>query len=199
MGSKLGTRTIFSLLLIVIIVFSVVLIMPRPTPALLPTKSSVLVITNTIPSSLTRPSLLVIPKLNINASIEEVGMTPEGAMDVPQKPDDTAWFNLGTVPGAVGSSVIDGHSGWKNNRPAVFDGLGKLSPGDEIYVHDTNGAVITFVVRETKDYNPLQDASGVFGSNDGTSHLNLITCAGAWNDAERTHSKRLVVFADKIN
>jgi LPXTG-site transpeptidase (sortase) family protein len=118
-------------------------------------------------------------------------------MDVPKGPDDAAWFNLGPRPGEIGSSVIDGHSGYKNNRPAVFDKLYKLKKGDKIYVEDDKGNITTFVVREFKTYNPKADAKMVFSSNDGGSHLNLITCSGSWNKVERTHSDRLVVFADK--
>jgi len=33
-------------------------------------------------------------------------------------------------------------------------------------------------------------------SNDGKAHLNLITCAGVWDEVEKSHSSRLVVFAD---
>ena len=57
-------------------------------------------------------------------------------MDVPKQPDDVAWFDLGFRPGQKGSAVIDGHSGWKDNRPAVFDNLSKLKNGDKIYVED---------------------------------------------------------------
>jgi hypothetical protein len=53
------------------------------------------------------------------------------------------------------------------------------------------------VVREIKKYDLSADTKDVFVSNDGKSHLNLITCAGIWNPILGTHSKRLVIFADK--
>ena len=143
------------------------------------------------------PFRLKIPSINVDSAIEQVGIAPDGSMDVPKGPDDAAWFNLGPRPGEIGSSVIDGHSGYKNNRPAVFDKLYKLKKGDKIYVEDDKGNITTFVVREFKTYNPKADAKMVFSSNDGGSHLNLITCSGSWNKVERTHSDRLVVFADK--
>lgn len=118
-------------------------------------------------------------------------------MDVPKGPNDVAWFNLGPRPGEIGSAVISGHYGWKNNIPAVFDNLHKLRKGDKVYVEDKNGATITFVVRELRTYDQNEDASDVFGSSDGKAHLNLVTCTGTWNKAQKSYSKRLVVFTDK--
>ena len=140
---------------------------------------------------------LKIPKINIDAAVVFVGLTPQGAMDVPKGPNDVAWFNLGPRPGEIGSAVISGHYGWKNNIPAVFDNLHKLRKGDKVYVEDKNGATITFVVRELRTYDQNEDASDVFGSSDGKAHLNLVTCTGTWNKAQKSYSKRLVVFTDK--
>ena len=142
------------------------------------------------------PARLRIPKINVNAKLEHVGLTPSGAMDSPLGPDNVAWFNLGPIPGNIGSSVIDGHSGWKDNLPAVFDNLNKLSKGDKIYVEDEKGITVTFVVREIKTYDKNANASDVFYSDDGRVHLNLITCSGAWDKIIGNSSTRLVVFSD---
>ncbi|MFA6995220.1 MAG: class F sortase [Patescibacteria group bacterium] len=146
------------------------------------------------------PIRLKISKINLDAAIESVGMTSEGAMSVPKNHANVAWFNLGPRPGEKGSAVIDGHFGWwKNNRPTVFNNLYKLRKGDKIYIRDAEGIMITFVVREFKIYDPQADAVDVFTSADGKSHLNLITCEGAWDKISQSYSKRLIVFADKEN
>ena len=143
------------------------------------------------------PVRLKIPSINVDALVEYVGLTSDGAMDVPKGPDNVAWFNLGPRPGENGSAVIAGHYGWKNNIPAVFDNLHKLRKGDKIYIEDEKGAKTVFVVREIQIYDKNVDASLVFGSSDGKAHLNLITCTGVWNKAEKTRSDRLIVFTDK--
>lgn len=143
------------------------------------------------------PINLKIPKIGVNAAIEYVGLTSQGAMDVPKVPKNAAWFNLGPRPGEKGSAVIAGHFGWKNNIPAIFDNLSKLHKGDKIYVVDKNGVTTTFVVRELRTFSESDDSSAVFGSSDGKSHLNLVTCEGAWNKTKKSYSKRLVVFTDK--
>ena len=149
-----------------------------------------------VQANINLPTRLKIPSINVDAPVEYVGLTPEGAMDVPQKPEDVAWYNLGPRPGEIGSSVIDGHSGYKDNLPAVFDNLTKLQKGDKIYVENSKGMTITFTVREFRTYGLYDDVSSVFNSNDGESHLNLITCSGIWNDKEKTHATRLIVFTD---
>jgi len=143
------------------------------------------------------PVRMTIPSINVDATIEYVGLTSNGAMAVPKGPNDVGWFELGPRPGDLGSAVIAGHDGWKNGIPAVFDNLSKLVAGDKIYVKDDTGTLTLFVVRKVATYGENDDASTIFDSNDGTAHLNLITCEGFWNATTQSYSSRLVVFTDK--
>jgi LPXTG-site transpeptidase (sortase) family protein len=146
-----------------------------------------------------QPSMrLKIPKINVDANVESVGLTSNGDMDVPIGSANAGWYNLGPRPGETGSAVIDGHFGvWKDGTVGVFNNLNKLQIGDNLYIQDGNGATLTFVVRELRTYDPTADASEVFGSSDGKAHLNLITCEGTWNAITKSYSNRLVVFTDK--
>lgn len=146
---------------------------------------------------LSLPIRLKIPKINVDAAIEDVGVAPDGTMGVPKGPADAAWYKLGPHPGELGSAVIAGHSGWKNNIRAVFDNLNKLQKGDKIYVIDEKGEVVIFVVREIRKYDLNANAEDVFNSNDGKSHLNLITCEGIWNEKEKGRPSRLIIFTDR--
>jgi len=149
-------------------------------------------------TSLGLPVRLKIPKIKLDARLESVGLTFDGAMEVPKGPSNAAWFNLGPRPGERGSAVIDGHFGrWKNGQPTVFNNLYKLRKGDKIYVKDKKGATVAFVVRELRSYGGSDDASDVFGSSDSRAHLNLITCEGVWDKVSKSYSKRLVVFTDR--
>src|SRR6516225_2557915 len=57
------------------------------------------------------PERLVIPAIEINASIESVGIQPDGDLATPtQHPwEDVGWYHLGPLPSERGSAVIDGH------------------------------------------------------------------------------------------
>ena len=139
---------------------------------------------------------LQIPTLAIDASVETVGLTAEGAMDTPTDSANVAWYSLGVRPGEVGSAVIDGHLDSKGGQPAVFAKLAMIKPGDILSILEGNHATV-FVVRIIQAYAELASAADVFASSDGKSHLNLITCEGTWNSRTRSYSERLVVFADK--
>jgi len=142
------------------------------------------------------PVRLKIPAIHVDANIERLGLTSDGAMDVTKGPDNVAWYKLGPRPGAIGNAVIAGHFGWSKGVPAVFDNISKLQPGDKLMVENEGGVTATFVVRELRKYNETADAGAVFNTSDGKAHLNLITCAGVWNKAIGRFPERLVVFAD---
>lgn len=145
------------------------------------------------------PVRLKIPKIHIDAFVEQRGVTVLGAMDVPEIPYNVAWFAVGPHPGENGSAVMSGHFGWKNSIPAVFDDLYQLHQGDKLTVEDEKGVITIFVVRELRVYGENENASDVFVSNDGKAHLNLVTCQGVWNKDKKSYSNRLVVFTDKSN
>jgi LPXTG-site transpeptidase (sortase) family protein len=144
------------------------------------------------------PIHLNIPKIGVDAEIDSVGVTADGAVGAPKGPTNVTWFNLGPRPGDNGSAVITGHYGqWKNGDGSVFDDLSELNPGDKIYIEDEKGATLPFVVRELHKYDRDEYVSEAFSSDDGKAHLNLITCEGIWIKTQRTYSGRLIVFADK--
>lgn len=143
------------------------------------------------------PVRITIPSIDVNAPIEKVALADDGTMDVPKYFLNTAWYELGPRPGEIGSAVVAGHLDWVNGDDAVFKDLYKLNTGDKITVQDDKGAVISFVVSESRIYDAGADATDIFISNDGKAHLNLITCEGAWDKNTNQYSKRLIIFADK--
>lgn len=149
------------------------------------------------PNNAGLPARLMIPKLNLNAAVDNVGLTSSGDLDVPKNPANAGWYAQGPRPGENGSAVIDGHFGWEDGKPAAFDSLHKLQKGDQLQVEDKNGSVTYFVVRELRKFGPNELALEIFKSSDDRAHLNLITCSGTWNKAQKSYSERLVVFADK--
>ena len=173
---------------------------PPPDPISIPLAVT-LATANTLSEQITPtagiPVRLIVPAIDIDTTIAPTGLTAGGAMGVPVGPTGTTWFDLGPRPGQIGSAVIAGHEGWKDGIFAIFDNLYKIKPGDDIYIVDDRGATTTFVVRSLQLYGQNANAASVFESSDGKAHLNLITCEGTWNAAEKSYSDRLVVFADE--
>ncbi len=175
------------------VAFALILIFLPDSPIVSPVRS---ILVKNVTVGL--PVRLAISNIGVDAAIEYVGVALDGTMGVPKGPDNVAWFRFGPRPGEVGSAVIAGHYGWKDNRPAAFDKISTLRKGDTLSVQDDRGETITFVVRESRLYDPKADATEIFVSTDGKSHLNLITCEGVWDPVSKSYSKRLVVFTDKI-
>jgi sortase A len=144
------------------------------------------------------PVRIIIPKISVNAKLEHVGLTAQGAVGVPKGPVSAAWYNLSSHPGDIGSAIITGHYGrWKSGVFTVFNQLNKLKKGDKVLIEDEKGVSITFIVRELRIYALTEEVSQVFSANDTKAHLNLITCAGIWNPLLKSYPKRLVVFTER--
>jgi sortase (surface protein transpeptidase) len=144
-----------------------------------------------------QPARLRIPKIGVDAAIDQMSLTKDGALQAPDGAKNVGWYKLGPHPGNKGVAVIDGHYGtWKNGATSVFDNLNKLLPGDHIEVQDTAGATASFVVRDYKRYPLDKPVPELFTASDNGVHLNLITCQGFWNEARQTYTDRLIVFAD---
>lgn len=143
-----------------------------------------------------QPKSLSIPKLGIEAQVEEVGEDSFGRMDVPKRDGNVGWYSLGYKPGEQGSAVMAGHFDTVTGTPAVFYYVNQLVPGDKVIVADKNGRNFTFQVTRVEAYQfdqvPLQE---IFASHD-KPRLNLITCAGVWNQGSRNYSERTVVYTE---
>lgn len=145
------------------------------------------------------PVRVTIPKINVDASIEHVGlMADQRTMDAPKDRMNVGWYQSSPFPGVKGMAVVMGHQGWTGGLSAVFDDLDRLRVGDVIYIEDEHKKTIPFVVRKIATYDPHADTSAIFASHDGGSHVALITCSGAWDKVKKDYTKRLVVFADAV-
>lgn len=140
------------------------------------------------------PLRLIIPLINVDANIQQLGVTSKGEMEVPSNSIDVGWFKLGSRPGEKGSAVITGHFNGENGEVGVFANLYKLKKGDKVYIKDDKGKSVIFAVWESRIYDPGY-ADDVFGRND-SAHLNLVTCDGVWDGAKKSYNERLVVFTD---
>jgi len=144
------------------------------------------------------PTAISIPKINVHAVVESVGMDAQGRMDIPHTAEDTAWFSPGYKPGMNGSAVIDGHLDKVTGAPAVFWNLKLLSAGDHIVINENNGKTYTFAVDRIMRYPynsfPIKEVFSV----SQTPRLNLITCNGTWDKNTRNYSDRLVVYSKLV-
>jgi len=146
------------------------------------------------------PKHLLIPKLNIDADVQHLGITKNGNMAAPSNFTDVSWYKLGTVPGKVGSAVIAGHEDNAISLDGVFKHLEDLKVGDDVYVVGENGEKLHFHVTGSKIY-PYNlsgaELEKIFSAKD-KARLNLITCTGVWLKEAKTNDNRLVIYTELV-
>jgi sortase A len=152
---------------------------------------------NSLSASL--PERLIIPKLEIDADVQHVGVTATGNMAAPNNFVDVGWYKYGPTPGEKGSAVIAGHEDNALSLDGVFKHLEDLEVGDRIFVEDEKGKRREFKVVEKAIY-PYNNSptEKIFNAKD-KARLNLITCAGDWLPEAKTNDKRLVVYTELVN
>jgi LPXTG-site transpeptidase (sortase) family protein len=159
--------------------------------------SKVLATETSIKNVPTFSSHLIIPKLSIDAKIQDVGITTKGNVSTPNNFFDVGLYKYGTAPGDSGVAIIDGHVTDGLGFNAVFGSLKNIKVGDDIYVEVKKGTKVHFVVTNTDVYDYNSSTKDIFQSSDNKSYLKLITCSGTWIPEIHTHNKRLIVTAVK--
>jgi sortase (surface protein transpeptidase) len=140
------------------------------------------------------PVVVSIPRIGVRSTLVGLGLTADGAMEVPGDPARAGWFTRGPAPGALGPAVIAGHVTW-NGTPGVFYRLGKLRRGDRIVVTREDGTAAVFVVDEVARYAKARfPVRTVYGAIDHAG-LRLITCGGTYDSTRYRYPDNVVVFA----
>jgi len=144
------------------------------------------------------PTKLTIPKLKIEATFEEpLGLTAEGAIEVPDSYTQVGWYKHGPTPGEYGPAVILGHVD-SVSGPAVFFPLGQLEAGDDIIIDRADGSVAHFKVEKLERYEQVAfPTAKVYGDIDHAG-LRLITCSGTFKKGEQRYTHNLVVYAKLV-
>ena len=143
------------------------------------------------------PVALSIPAIDVAVAVSELGLNPDGTVQVPTDFQEPGWYRLGPSPGEVGSAVILGHvDSYKG--PAVFFKLRSLTPGDPVDVTLADGVVAHFVVNSVAMYSKDQfPAQQVYGSH-GHSQLQLVTCGGEFDSQTGHYLSNVVVYSSLV-
>jgi LPXTG-site transpeptidase (sortase) family protein len=140
------------------------------------------------------PARIMIPAINVDASIEEVDVV-DGQMGTPEDVWAVGWYPVISGPGNFTNVVMAGHKDWWSEGPVVFWDLNLLVPGDKVYLAGIDGSGFTYVVTESFEIDANSNARLVV-SDTGTESLTLITCGGPFDGVE--YLQRWIVKADRI-
>jgi LPXTG-site transpeptidase (sortase) family protein len=144
-----------------------------------------------------KPVSLVIPSIGVRTSLVHLGLTSEGALQVPPSTSVAGWYTGSPRPGSIGSAVIAGHID-SYTGPGVFYRLSDLKRGDRVYVRRADGTLAAFKVTEVQQY--PKDAfptAAVYGATP-TPQLRLITCGGTFDYSTKSYLSNTVVYATQV-
>ena len=149
------------------------------------------------PAGRSLPVTLTIPAIGLNVPLSQLGLNPNGTVEVPTNFQEPGWYRFGPSPGQLGSAVILGHVD-SYLGPAVFFKLRNLRPGDHVNVALADGVTTHFVVRQVATYTKTHfPAVLVYGSH-GYSGLQLVTCGGVFDTHTRSYLSNVVVYTSLV-
>ena len=141
------------------------------------------------------PRFLTVAGTTINMPIVEVGVSPDGAMEIPEPFNEAGWYRFGPAPGAAaGTAVVAAHVDTTSDS-APFSQLKSLAPGTLVTVRRDGAPPVTFRVTGVelmaKD---AFDGASIF-RRDGPPQLKLVTCGGRWLDEQQDYGDNVIVTA----
>jgi sortase (surface protein transpeptidase) len=143
------------------------------------------------------PRRIVIPVIEVDASVVAVGLESDGSMEIPGA-DEGGWYHYGVRPGSeVGSAVIAGHVDFAG-EPGVFLRLNEVEAGEVVTVYDNQGKPHRFSVTERFQIDKDELPGPELFRADGRPVLTLITCGGSFNRKLRRYTDNIVIRAELI-
>ena len=142
------------------------------------------------------PARIVIPAIEADALIVNVGALDDGSMDLPPF-GLAAWFHVGPAPGAPGPAVIIGHVDSKKG-PDVFFRLHELERGDEIRVYDKSGDAATFVVDSSELTLKSELPTERIWNDTPEPVIRLITCGGEFDRSAGHYLSNTIVYGHLV-
>jgi sortase (surface protein transpeptidase) len=142
------------------------------------------------------PVHLVIPAVGVDHPIVEVGLHPDGAMEIPYDVHEIGWFvPLGIHPGDPGAAVFAGHVDSRTQGRGAFFDLQALDVGDRIAVVTEEGEQRWTVMGRARYPKTELPVARVFATS-GETRLVLITCGGDFDAGRRSYADNVVVYAE---
>jgi hypothetical protein len=140
------------------------------------------------------PVGLRIDSINLdNNNVIPVGVADKGELAVPEV-DEIGWYSLGQRPGETGATVLASHVSWKK-QSGLFARLGKIEPGEEIFVTLSDGSERRYLAWERAMFDKTSLPYDRIWTREGNEVLVLITCGGEFNPEIRRYRQNIVIFA----
>lgn len=161
--------------------------------------------TTPAPDPVSPPAHINIPRIGVDADLEQLGLDDDGAMAVPDTAmgvgyfggPDPAFTGDEVLPGEVGPAVIAGHVDL-NGKLGVFDRLHELRPGDEVFIRQEDGGELTFVITKVEHVDKAAFPTAKVWGNTTVPSLRVITCGGELDRSTGHYRQNVVTYAELV-
>jgi hypothetical protein len=170
---------------------------PSPPTANSPGTASIAHTTATAADGLpaAKPASLTIPAIGVRvAGIKDLGLTPDGALEVPGDATTVGWFTGAPSPGEPGPAVLAAHVDYKHVL-GTFSRLKDLRPGELAEVGRADGRIAVFTVYRVDRYPKAAFPTDQVYGDTPDAELRLITCGGAFDRASGNYLDNVVAYA----
>nr|WP_258382407.1 class F sortase [Streptomyces sp. NTH33] len=146
--------------------------------------------------SRSEPTRISIPDIGVDAPFTKLSLDATGHLGAPPAGDANlvGWFQGGASPGERGAAIVAGHLDTKTG-PAVFAGLGQLTPGALVDITRADGTVARFKVDSVETFSKADFPDDQVYADTSAPELRLITCGGTYDRARQDYQANVVVFA----
>jgi len=172
---------------------------PPPTPTPRHQASQASAVGLVLPAS--TPLTITIPAIGVLSSLQRLGLTAAGAMQVPVPGphyNEAGWYKYSPTPGSLGPAIIIGHVDSAAEGPSVFFRLGALLPHDRVLVKLSDGSVAQFSVDAVRRYTKAHFPTELVFGNTNSAALRLITCGGPFDYSTGHYLDNIVVLASLV-
>ncbi|MFJ4920653.1 class F sortase [Streptomyces sp. NPDC088725] len=143
------------------------------------------------------PVRLRIPAIGVDTPVMELGLAPDGTVEVPPVARDSpaGWYRQSPTPGRLGPSVLLAHVTVGQYGDGVFRHLAQLRPGDRVVAGLKDGVSAEFTVFRVRNVSKARfPTKEVYGDVD-RPELRLITCGGPRTADGSGYQDNVVVYA----
>jgi hypothetical protein len=123
-----------------------------------------------------------IGRFNIDAPVENIGLTPQNQLDVPAGAANVGWYGIYDKPGWGGNALFSAHVSVFAHGPGPFYDLARTNAGDQFVVVMEDGTEYRYEAVRLTRYHvndiPMGELIEAADRPDGEEWITLITCGG---------------------
>ncbi|MEU3843458.1 class F sortase [Streptomyces sp. NPDC028635] len=155
--------------------------------------------TSTPPPGTPVPVRLLVPAIDVDTPVIELGLADDGTVEVPPVTahDRAGWYRHSPVPGRTGPAVLLGHVTVGRYGDGVFRHLSRLRRGDRVTARLTDGTRPAFTVTAVRTVSKSRFPTADVYGDVGRPVLRLITCGGRRTDDG--YPDNVIVFAESAH